>query len=121
MKPLGIVPTIVLAAAVVACNRPTEIHGVYITQDGTGVLFPCDDSRRVVHVEDSTLALRYRSVAPSHEPVFVRLRGIKGHTGSPKGGARYHFLVQEILEIRVRASSDCPDVAQPIPSRVSGS
>ncbi len=113
--------TDVATLAAVACHRPTEVRGVYLTRDGSGVLFPCDDSRRVVDVPDSALAARYHSVATAHEPLFVRLRGIKGHAGSPKGSPRYYFLVHEILEIRVRASSDCPDVAQPITPLLSGS
>jgi hypothetical protein len=122
MTALG-VPRILIVAAVaaMACHRPTEVSGVYLSRDGSGVLFPCDDSRRVVDVPDSTLAVRYHSVARAHEPAFVHLRGIKGHAGSPKGSPRYYFLVHEILEIRVRTSTDCPDVAQPIMSLLSGS
>jgi hypothetical protein len=122
MTPFGIPGILVCATvAAVACHRPTEVRGVYLGQDRSGVLFPCDDSRRVVDVSDSALAVRYHSVARVHEPVFVRLRGIKGHAGSPKGSPQYYFLVHEILEIRVRASSDCPDVAQPITPLLPGS
>jgi len=112
---------VVAAVAAVACHRPTEVSGVYLSRDGSGVLFPCDDSRRVVDVPDSALAARYHSVARAQEPAFVRLRGIKGHAGSPKGSPRYYFLVHEILEIRIRATSDCPDVAHPLTSLLSGS
>jgi hypothetical protein len=120
----GMQRILILAAAAglgMACHRPTEISGVYVSHDGSGSLFPCDDSRRVVAVRDAALADRYHSVATRNEPVFVRLFGIKGHAGSPKGSPKYYFLVHEILEIRMRADSDCPGIAQPLPRLLSGS
>ena len=119
--PFGMQRILVLAALVVACHRPTEIRGVYVSHDGSGTLFPCDNSRRVVDFRDSALADRYHSVATGNEPVFVRLFGIRGHAGSPKGSPQYYFLVHEILEIRVRANTDCPGIAQPLPRLLSGS
>lgn len=102
------------AVFTLACHRPTEIRGVYLNQSGSGTLFPCDDARHTLDVPDSTLATRYHSLATAGQPFYVRLRGIKGHSGSPKGGSRYYFQVQQILEIRPRASGECPDVAQPL-------
>lgn len=113
---------LVLAAlAAMACHRPTEITGVYLSKDGSGVLFPCDDAHRIVEVPDPALAARYHSIAAHSEGVFVRLYGIKGHAGSPKGSPRYYFLVQAIRDIRVRASSDCPGIAEPLSHVLSGS
>jgi hypothetical protein len=112
---------VLFAAIVAACHRPTEIQGVYLSRDGSGVLFPCDDSRRVVDVPDSTLAIRYHAVTTANEPAFVRLHGIKGHAGSPKGSPQYYFLVDQILEIRLRERSDCPGIAPPLTPHLSGS
>ena len=68
----------VLAATVLAaCHRPTEIRGVYLSRDGSGVLFPCDDARRVVDVPDSGLAVRYHAITTGNDPAFVRLHGKK--------------------------------------------
>ena len=103
-----------LAAMLVACHRPTEIRGLYVSQARSGTLFPCDDPQLALDVPDLLLAARYRSVAKVSEPVYVRLRGIKGHSGSPKGSSRYYFQVQQILELRSRASGECPGVAQPL-------
>ena len=105
---------LVLAAVSIGCHRPTEVRGMYLNYDGKGTLFPCDNSRLAMDVPDAALAARYDSLAVGHEPLFVRLRGIKGHAGSPKGGASYYFLVHQVLELRGRASGECPGVAQPI-------
>ena len=104
----------ILALCCVACHRPTEVHGLYITQDSLGSFFPCDNPRMRVVVKDPALDTRYRSVASAHEPVFVRLRGVKGHSGGPKGGGQYLFEVQQILEVRARGTDECPGVAQSI-------
>jgi len=105
---------LVLVTVLIGCHRPTEVRGMYLNYGGKGTLFPCDNSRLVMHVSDSVLAARYDSLAVGHEPLFVRLRGIKGHAGSPKGGPSYYFLVHQVLELRGRASGECPGVAQPI-------
>ena len=104
---------IVLLLPLIACHRPTEVSGVYVNQDGTGTLFPCDDAKIAMIVKDSALVTRYRTIAQHSEPVFVRLRGVKGHEGSIYGGQRF-FDVQRILEVRPRAPGECPGVAQPI-------
>lgn len=104
---------LVLSVVLVACHRPTEVRGLYINRDGSGTFFPCDDSKITVVVQDSALEARYRTTATANEPVFVRLRGIQGHAGSIYGGQRF-FEVQRILEVRARASGECPGVAQPI-------
>ena len=71
-----------LSVALTACHRPTEVSGVYVNQDGTGTLFPCDDAKIAMIVQDTALVMRYRGIAKTNEPVFVRLRGVKGHEGS---------------------------------------
>ena len=102
-----------LSVALVACHRPTEVRGLYLSAADSGWFFPCDDAKTVVSVQDTALFARYQHIATSSEPVFVRLRGIKGHEGSIYGGRRY-FSVQQILEVRPRASGECPAVAQPV-------
>jgi hypothetical protein len=78
------------------------------------MLFPCDDAKIRLVVQDSALAAEYRSRTAALEPLFVRLRGIERRSGSPKGGGQRHFHVQQILEMRARVSGECPGVAQPI-------
>jgi hypothetical protein len=100
--------TVLLGCALlVACHRPTEVRGVYVNADSSGTLFPCDDPKISINVLDSTL----RRVG--NKPVFVRLRGVNGHSGSIYYGQRY-FQVQQILEVRARAAGECPGVAEPI-------
>lgn len=107
-------PTVlVVCALLVACHRPTEVRGLYINGDSSGFLFPCDDPKIAIIVQDSALTTRYRTTAAANEPVFVHLRGVKGHSGSIYGGGRF-FDVQQILEVRPRAAGECPGVAQPI-------
>ncbi len=105
---------LVLGTVLIGCHRPTEVSGMYLNHEGKGTLFPCDNSRLAMDVPDSALAARYDSLAVGHEALFVRLRGIKGHAGSPKGSPSYYFLVHQILEMRGRASGECPGIAQPI-------
>jgi hypothetical protein len=97
------------------CHRPTEVQGLYITLDGAGTFFPCDDPRIQMAVQDSALEARYHATNAEHTPVFVRLRGVKGHEGSIYGGQR-SFFVQQILEVRPRVAADCPRVAPPLGS-----
>jgi len=104
---------VLLSAVFAACHRPTEVSGVYVNQDSMGTLFPCDNSKIAMIVKNSALAARYHITAPANEPVFVRLRGVKGHEGSIYGGQRF-FDVQQILEIRPRAAGECPGIAQPL-------
>jgi hypothetical protein len=103
-----------LLAALFACHPSTEVHGMYVNQGGSGYLFPCDDPKSAIVVQDSSLELRYHQTAMSpNQPVFVRLRGVKGHEGSIYGGQKY-FEVRQILEVRPRAAGECPRVAQPL-------
>jgi hypothetical protein len=100
--------TILLVCAVlVACHRPTEIRGMYINGDSSGTLFPCDDPKVAITVVDPTLS------KVGNKPVLVRLRGVRGHSGSIYGGAHL-FQVQQILEVRPRAAGECPRVAESI-------
>lgn len=99
---------ILLACTIlVACHRPTEVRGMYINGDSSGTLFPCDDPKVAIIVVDSTLA------KAGSKPVLVRLRGVRGHSGSIYGGA-YLFQVQQILEVRPRGAGECSRVAEPI-------
>jgi hypothetical protein len=106
--------TVLIACALLAaCHRPTEVHGMYVTADSAGTLFPCDEPKVAITVEDTALMTRYRATAVANKAVFVRLRGVNGHSGSIYGGRRY-FQVQQILEVRPRAAGECPGVAAPI-------
>src|SRR3989441_8077067 len=96
-----------LCAVLVACHRPTEVRGLYVTGADSGWFFPCDDSKTVVSVQDTALVARYQHIATSKEPVFVRLRGIKGHEGSIYGGRR-HFNQQQNLKGRPRGNRESP-------------
>ena len=50
---------LLLLTLLAACHRPKEVRGVYLSQDGKGVFFPCNDSTMVMQVEDSTLSTRW--------------------------------------------------------------
>jgi len=85
--------------------------GVYVSLAGSGTLFPCDSANVAFMVPDSGLALRVRgSAAAAGEPVFVRLRGVKRRSGSIYDGRRW-FQVEQVLELRPRATGECPNVA----------
>jgi hypothetical protein len=106
---------LVLSDVFVACRRPVELSGLYVSHDGTGGFFPCDQPNIVLLVSDSSLTRRYRLEATQpHHLLFVRLRGVRADSGSIYGGS-HHFLVQQILEIRARRSGECPNVAPPVP------
>jgi len=97
----------------VACHRPTDVRGMYVNDDSSGTLFPCDDPKVAIAVPDSTLTARYRATVVANKPVFVRLRGIKRQSGSIYSGRPY-FQVQQILEVRLRAAGECAGVAESI-------
>ena len=107
--------------AVAACHRPTEVTGLYVAQDSAGMFFACDDPKHPMIIQDSALVARYRkmvSAQASNEPLYVQLRGVRGHEGSVYGGQR-SFFVQRILEMRPRQSGECPHVAQPVTPMLS--
>jgi MFS family permease len=107
----GIIVATILVALLVACQRSSELKGVYVSVDASGTLFPCDSANVALIVPDSGLALRYHSMAgAAADPFFVRLRGVKRRSGSIYSGRRW-FQVQQILEIRPRAAGECPNVA----------
>ena len=110
-------PTIVflLCSGLVACHRSTEVRGIYVSQAGEGTFFPCDEPNTALLVPDSGLATRYQAQggAPAAQGLYVRLRGINTRSGSIYSGRRY-FVVQQILELRPRASGECPQVAPPL-------
>jgi len=110
MRQFGVVLACVLF---VACHRPTEVRAMYVNDDSSGTLFPCDDPKVAIAVPDSALTARYRATAVASKPVFVRLRGIKRQSGSIYSGRPY-FQVQQILEVRPRAAGECPGVAESI-------
>jgi hypothetical protein len=111
---IGFRRIVAFSAVLAACRPSTEMSGIYINQSGAGVLFPCDDAKIKFVVQDSALEAQYRSTATALQPVFVRLRGVKTRTGSPKGGGQRLFHVRQILEVRGRASGECPGVAQSV-------
>jgi len=87
------------------------VNGVYVSLAGSGTLFPCDSANVAFMVPDSGLALRYRGLAAAAgEPVVVRLRGVKRRSGSIYDGRRW-FQVEQVLELRPRATGECPNVA----------
>src|SRR6266540_3628802 len=109
MRGLGLVLT---ASLFLGCHPTTDVQGIYVGDQGTGTLFPCDDPTIIVLVPDSTLAATYRLMrGASNQPVYVQLRGVSRHAGSIYGGPRY-FLVQQVLEIRARGVGECPKVAR---------
>ena len=105
---------VVLTTVLGGCRPSIEMSGIYINQNGAGMVFPCDDAKARFVVQDSALETQYRSQVAALQPAFVRLRGVKSRTGSPKGGGQRHFRVQQILEIRTRASGECPGVAESV-------
>jgi len=105
---------VLVSSLVVACRRPIEVRGLYVSDGGAGDFFPCDHPNTTLRVSDSALATSYRLKATKpHELLFVRLRGVTADSGSIYGGS-HHFLVQHILEVRPRRNGDCPSVANPI-------
>jgi N-terminal of Par3 and HAL proteins len=110
MRPYNIV---LLSAALCGCHPTTEVAGMYVHQDSTGILVPCNDSRITMVVKNAALTSRYRAATQSNQPMFVRLRGVKGHEGSIYGGQRY-FDVQQVLELRPRGNGECPGALQPL-------
>jgi hypothetical protein len=114
--PIKLGHALLLCWALGACHRPTEVRGIYVSQDRAGTLFPCDDPKSAVIVSDTALAARYqRALSTPNEGLYVRLRGINARSGSIYSGRRY-FVVQQILEVRARARSECPQVAHPLSS-----
>ena len=108
---MRMLPAASLALACVACHGPSEIGGIYVSASGPAMLFPCDSANVAFLVPDSGIAAQYRAVAASPgEPLFVRLRGVKRRSGSIYDGRRW-LQVQQVLEIRARASGECPKVA----------
>lgn len=106
--------TVLVACALLgACRRPTEVHGMYVSADSAGTLFPCDEPKVAIMVADTALRARFRATTVDSKPVFVRLRGVNGRSGSIYSGRRY-FQVQQILEVRPRGAGECPGVAAPI-------
>jgi hypothetical protein len=112
---MRLLSVVVLSGLLVACRRPVEVRGLYVSHDGTGGFFPCDQPNILLEVSDSALARRYRQQATQpHQLLFVRLRGVRADSGSIYASS-HHFLVQRILEIRARRDGECPSVAKPVP------
>ncbi len=110
MRAIGL---LVVATLVAACQRHTDIHGLYVNDGKTGYLLACGQ-RDPLRVPDSALAAAYRLKATSPgQPLFVRLRGVLADSGSVYGGVRY-LLAPRTIEIRQPNSADCPAATQPI-------
>jgi len=108
MRPLSLMMISVLVAA---CERPIEVRGLYVNDDGIGALVPCDQPKTLLTVTDSGLATRYRREATRpYEPLFVHLRGVRADSGSIYGGKHY-LAVRQVLEVRARGAGECPNVA----------
>jgi len=106
-KPLSL---LVISGLLVTCRRPVELRGLYVSDDGAGTLFPCDQPKTMLQVSDSALATSYRLKATKpYQLLFVRLSGVTADSGSIYGGS-HHFLVHQILEIRARRNGECPSV-----------
>jgi len=112
-KPLSL---LVISGLLVTCRRPVELRGLYVSADGAGTLFPCDQPKIMLQVSDSALATSYRLKATTpYQLLFVRLRGVRADSGSIYGGS-HHLLVHQILEIRARRNGECPSIANPVPA-----
>lgn len=105
---------VVISSLLVACHRSIEVSGLYVADARAGFFFPCDQPNTMWQVSDSTSATSYRLKATRpFQPLYVRLRGVKSDSSGiygPAGSGRYHFLVQQILEIRPRGDGECPSI-----------
>ncbi len=104
-------PIVLLLAAVpllAACQRQSEVRGLYVNNGTTGYLFACGAHRNPLYVPDSALAAAYRSksLAPG-QLMYVRLRAVLADSGSVYGGMRY-VLRPKVLEMRAPRTGDCP-------------
>lgn len=98
--------------AAVACHRSSELDGIYLTGNGPSRFLPCDSVNVMFVVPDSGLAAQAGTVAVSPgDLLFVRLRGVKRRSGSIYDGRRW-FQVEQVREIRRRASGECANVVQ---------
>ena len=104
--------TVLVLAGLVACHPVTEVRGIYAAQGKSGMFFPCSEPNTAVIVPDSTLASQYQQLGDHDQGAYVHLRGVSTKGGSIYDGRRY-FVVQQILELRVRAPGECPQVARP--------
>jgi hypothetical protein len=113
--PMRLISLVVTCGLLVACRHPIEVRGLYVSGDGAGYLFPCDQPTTMWGVSDSALATRYRLTATNpHQLLYVRLRGVEVDSGGiygPMGHGGRHLLVRTILEIRARGTGECPGIA----------
>jgi len=108
MRLLRLIP---IVGVLVACERPIDVRGLYVNDDGSGALVPCDQPKTLLTVTDSGLATRYRREATRPpEPLFVHLRGVRADSGSIYGGKHY-LAVRQVVEVRARGAGECPNVA----------
>ena len=111
---------LVIASTCVACQRSVDMRGLYMNDHGPGNLLPCDQPKKMVLVNDSTLVARYHVTATRpYEPVFVRLRGFPVDSGSVYYSQPY-FHVQRVLEVRPREEGECPSAAAALPLASGG-
>src|SRR5436309_9619013 len=113
---MRLLSVVVIASLLTACERSIEVRGIYVNDDGSGALVPCDQPKTLLTVTDSGLATRYRREATRPpEPLFVHLRGVRADSGSIYGGKHY-LAVRQILEVRARGAGECPNVANSVSS-----
>ena len=118
---MRVLRVVAISVLLVACHSPVEVSGLYVAWDDTGALVPCDNPDAILIVRDSALAATYRvAAAHPYERMFVRLRGVRADSGSIYGGS-HHFLVQRVIELRVRRVGECPRLtsAAPLLSRAA--
>jgi hypothetical protein len=109
MRRLALAP---LLLALACQPAPQEMQGIYLSEHNEGVFFPCDNGGSILRVQDSTLAIRYRTLGDtSRAGVFVRLRAAERDSGSVYD-SRHYLIVDSIVEIRARRGGDCPGVVE---------
>src|SRR5437762_14246442 len=110
MRLLRLIP---IVGVLVACERPIDVRGLYVNDDGSGALVPCDQPKTLLTVTDSGLATRYRREATRPpEPLFVHLRGVRADSGSIYGG-EHRLAGRHILRVRAGRAGGAPDAGHP--------
>ncbi len=99
-------------ALALSCHRSVEVKGLYFAAGDAAVLAPCGDSSVVWSAPDSVLRARYRQLATTrNDPVLVRVRGFSADSAASiygrLGGATPRFVVEQVLEVRLRTAQDC--------------
>ena len=104
---------LVIPVLAAACQKPTEIRGLYVNVGAAGYLFTCDHPSLQLQVPDTGLAAAYRAKAPAAgRPMFARLIGVRADSGSIYTSQHY-FLVRRVVEVREPASGECAEATRP--------